>query len=121
MKDIIGGKVMKNSNIINWLPVAILTVAIGTNYWMDYKMSLLQEETLQREMHLFRVQSISQYSANFDDIRWELDSVDIKLNHLATVSLYLDSCQQARTSRLDRAERRGRFVGGLLKGLFPGL
>jgi hypothetical protein len=40
---------------------------------------------------------------------------------LAKSVLYLDSCQQAKTIKQDRAERRGKFVGGLLKGLFPGL
>jgi hypothetical protein len=40
---------------------------------------------------------------------------------LAKSVLYLDSCQQAKTTKQDRAERRGKFIGGLLKGLFPGL
>lgn len=40
---------------------------------------------------------------------------------LAKTVLYLDSCQSAKTTKQDKAERRGRFVGGLLKGLFPGL
>lgn len=40
---------------------------------------------------------------------------------LAKSILYLDSCQQQRVFKQDRAERRGRFVGGLLKGLLPHL
>jgi hypothetical protein len=40
---------------------------------------------------------------------------------LAKSILYLDSCQQQKVFKQDRAERRGRFVGGLLKGLLPHL
>lgn len=35
--------------------------------------------------------------------------------------LYLDSCNQSKLTKTERAERRGRFVGGLLRGLFPNL
>jgi len=35
--------------------------------------------------------------------------------------LYLDSCQQTKATKADRAERRGRFLGGLLKTIFPAL
>lgn len=40
---------------------------------------------------------------------------------LAKSVLYLDSCQQAKTVKQDKAERRGKFVGGLLRSLFPGI
>ncbi len=35
--------------------------------------------------------------------------------------IYLDSCQLTKHSKSERAERRGKFVGGILKSLFPGL
>ena len=35
--------------------------------------------------------------------------------------LYLDSCNQSKLTKVEKAERRGRFVGGLLRGLFPNL
>jgi hypothetical protein len=35
--------------------------------------------------------------------------------------IYLDSCQSTKQSKAERAERRGKFVGGILKSLFPGL
>jgi hypothetical protein len=50
-----------------------------------------------------------------------IDSLKIETEALAKTVIYLDSCQSNKTIKQDRAERRGRFVGGLLKGLFPGL
>jgi len=51
----------------------------------------------------------------------EVDSLNAQSKALAKTALYLDSCNQQKTQKADRAERRGKFVGGLLKGLFPGL
>jgi nitrogen fixation/metabolism regulation signal transduction histidine kinase len=50
-----------------------------------------------------------------------IDSLKAETEALAKTVIYLDSCQQAKTIKQDRAEKRGKFVGGLLKGLFPGL
>lgn len=51
----------------------------------------------------------------------DIDSLAKQNKALAKTALYLDSCNQQKTQKADRAERRGKFVGGLLKGLFPGL
>jgi hypothetical protein len=50
-----------------------------------------------------------------------IDSLKVETQALAKTIVYLDSCQSNKTIKQDRAERRGKFVGGLLKGLFPGL
>jgi len=50
-----------------------------------------------------------------------VDSLKLETQALAKTVIYLDSCQQAKTQKGERAERRGKFVGGLLKGLFPGM
>lgn len=50
-----------------------------------------------------------------------IDSLEAETEALAKTVIYLDSCQQAKTQKADKAEKRGRFVGGLLKGLFPGI
>jgi len=50
-----------------------------------------------------------------------IDSVHVQNQALAETVLYLDSCLQNKTQKADRAERRGKFVGGLIKGLFPGI
>lgn len=50
-----------------------------------------------------------------------IDSLKVETEALAKTVIYLDSCQQAKTIKQDKAERRGKFVGGLLKALFPGL
>ena len=54
-------------------------------------------------------------------IESRIDSLKIESEALAKTIIYLDSCQQQKAQKQDKAERRGRFVGGLLKGLFPGL
>ena len=50
-----------------------------------------------------------------------MHKASLNANALAKSVVYLDSCQQSKVAKQDRAERRGRFVGGLLKGLFPGI
>lgn len=51
----------------------------------------------------------------------QIDSLKSETKALAKTVLYLDSCLQSKAQKADRAEKRGRFVGGLLKGLFPGM
>lgn len=51
----------------------------------------------------------------------KIDSLDNQSKALAKTVLYLDSCNQIKAQKADKAERRGKFVGGLLKGLFPGI
>lgn len=50
-----------------------------------------------------------------------IDSLKLENQALAKTVLYLDSCQQVKTQKGERAERRGKFVGGLLRGLFPNM
>lgn len=50
-----------------------------------------------------------------------IDSLQIETQALAKTVIYLDSCQQSKAQKGEKAERRGKFVGGLLRGLFPGM
>ena len=50
-----------------------------------------------------------------------VDSLKTQNKALAETVIYLDSCTQSKTFKTERAERRGRFLGGLIKGLFPKL
>lgn len=50
-----------------------------------------------------------------------VDSIKVQIKGLGKTVIYLDSCQQNKTQKADRAERRGKFVGGLLKSLIPGM
>jgi hypothetical protein len=50
-----------------------------------------------------------------------VDSMKIQIKGLGKSVIYLDSCQQNKSIKQDRAERRGKFVGGLLKSLIPGM
>ena len=55
------------------------------------------------------------------NINQRVDSVQAQSKALAKTVIYLDSCNQVKAQKADKAERRGKFVGGLLKGLFPGI
>lgn len=50
-----------------------------------------------------------------------IDSIKTQTKAVAESVIYVDSVATTKTSKSERAERRGRFVGGLLKGLIPGL
>lgn len=88
---------------------------------------------------LFSFLSISEIKKTTEKKYAEMDSANVMLTgYMIEISLradtlkhneqiltksilYLDSCQQVKTSKTDRAERRGRFLGGLLKTIFPAL
>ena len=55
------------------------------------------------------------------ELSLKADSLKHNEQILTRSILYLDSCQQLKTNKADRAERRGRFLGGLLKTIFPAL
>jgi hypothetical protein len=55
------------------------------------------------------------------NINQRVDSLHKQNEALAKTVLYLDSCNQSKAQKADKAERRGKFVGGLIKGLFPGI
>jgi ligand-binding sensor domain-containing protein len=67
------------------------------------------------------VQKIQADSIAIHHLGNKIDSLKLADKTLAKTIVYLDSCNQNRTNKADRAEKRGRFVGGLLKSLFPGL
>lgn len=50
-----------------------------------------------------------------------MDSLNLETKGLAKTIIYLDSCQSEKVRKGEKAERTGRFVGGIIKGLFPHL
>ena len=83
-------------------------------------------------MHLTLSQKVTRmsqngYSSSVKDSTFKIklfrtvDSLNKKDSVLARSIVYLDSCNQAKATRVERAEKRGRFIGGLIKGLFPGM
>jgi hypothetical protein len=50
-----------------------------------------------------------------------VDSLQAQNKALAKTIIYLDSCQSEKVRKGEKAERTGRFVGGIIKGLFPHL
>lgn len=49
------------------------------------------------------------------------DSLQSEIQDLALCIQYLDSIDRSKQTKSERAEKRGRFIGGLIKGIFPGL
>jgi hypothetical protein len=99
-----------------WVAIVLLLVYIGgdiytSNIAQKDLQSNIDTSTAMARAALFRASAIEA----------GLDSV--KAKQLASIQaiIYLDSCQQSKAQKLDRAERRGKFVGGLIKSLFPGL
>ena len=66
-------------------------------------------------------QKIQKDSIAIASLKGSQDSLRIADKAIVKSIVYLDSCNQIKVSKADRAEKRGRFIGGLLKGLFPGL
>ena len=65
----------------------------------------------------------SSINTNLDlaTINSRIDTIHQQNKALAKSVIYLDSCNQAKAVKADKAERRGKFLGGLIKGLFPGI
>lgn len=49
------------------------------------------------------------------------DSLQKDVRFLALCVQYLDSVDRSKQTKSERAEKRGRFIGGIIKGIFPGL
>lgn len=99
-----------------YIVIALITLLLGVNYYkfrqfetrIEDKIVQLEESNLELSLNI---------AANYSSI----DSLQKQNSAMARTIIYLDSCQSQKTIKSDKAEKRGRFVGGLIKGLFPGL
>jgi uncharacterized protein HemX len=96
--------------------IAILIIAafLGLNFYQD----------IQNQKEVVTVKTTIAATANntvatLDEMQQQIDSLHTHIGKLATATVYLDSCQQQKAAKAERAERRGKFIGGLLKGLLP--
>lgn len=98
------------------LVLLILVVAVGVNFYFDNKAYERDIEAAAQleDWNMGLMTRIIRHDT-------QLDSLKASTKSLATATIYLDSCQQNKSQKAERAERRGKFVGGLLRGLFPGL
>lgn len=112
---------MKSFENVVMILAALMSITIGFNFWLDYKESQYFEENIHREVDTAIIQEKSKIDTILVGVKEDIDSANSKINGLAEIVIYLDSCQQNRTNKANRADRRGRFVGGVLKGLFPNL
>lgn len=92
-----------------------LILCVATTAYQVYLIKNLDLEVAEQKKQL------EIKSAEFCDLQTQIDSLENQNIALGKSVIYLDSCQQIRTFKTDRAERRGKFVGGLLKSLFPSL
>ena len=93
--------------------LTLVTLGMAVMGQRDQKASQKSYSTL--------AQKIKADSAAICHLESRIDSLKFADQAIAKSIVYLDSCNQNRTNKADRAERRGKFVGGLLKSLFPGL
>lgn len=103
---------MKTSDFISGITGVALLVLLFMHLTLSQKV---------KEMHQNCYSSSAKDSTFKVKIMRSMDSLNKKDSVLAKSIVYLDSCNQAKATKVERAERRGRFIGGLLKGLFPGM
>lgn len=101
---------------IEKLILGIVAIALAVNFYID-------NSAMSRDVNANRYNEDSTWGLMVRIIHLEkkVDSLNAKTMKVAEATMYLDSCQAVKTTKSDRAERRGKFVGGLLRGLFPGL
>jgi hypothetical protein len=103
---------MKTSDVISFAALVAILV-VGMNFFVYRRDARVMEASLDSSRKVTHQQ--------MKVLQAKLDSVKSNQAVFAKGILYLDSCQMNRTHKADRAEKRGRFLGGLLKGLFPGM
>jgi hypothetical protein len=93
-----------------------MAVAVGINFYFDKKAFErdIEASAQLEEWNMALMTRIIQHDVKFDSLKASTQT-------LAKATMYLDSCQQNKSQKVERAERRGKFVGGLLRGLFPGI
>jgi hypothetical protein len=98
------------------LVLFLMAVAVGINFYFDKKAFErdIEASAQLEEWNMALMTRIIQHDV-------KLDSLKASTQNLAKATIYLDSCQQTKSQKVERAERRGKFVGGLLRGLFPGI
>lgn len=94
----------------------IVAVAVGVNFYFDNK-AFERDIEAAAQLEEWNMGLTSRIISNESKI----DSLKTSTQNLAKATIYLDSCQSNKSQKAERAERRGKFVGGLLRGLFPGI
>jgi hypothetical protein len=92
---------------------ALLTIVVALNFFM------FRVDTNQKLEGMDSSQKATLLRAK--NMEAKMDSLQANDAIFAKSIIYLDSCQATKTHKADRAEKRGRFLGGLIKGLFPAL
>jgi hypothetical protein len=102
--------------ILERLALVLILLAIGVNFYFD-------NQAYQRDIKASK--HLEEWSMGLTlrmaGMESKLDSMENATIKVAKATMYIDSCQSAKSTKVERAERRGKFVGGLLRGLFPGI
>jgi hypothetical protein len=102
--------------IFERLALLMMAIAIGVNFYFDNKgfdRDVKANETM-TDWYMGATIRIIHTEEGIDSLK----KVNVKL---AKATMYIDSIQATQKTKTDRAERRGKFVGGLLRGLIPGI
>jgi len=102
--------------ILERLALLMMAIAIGVNFFFDNK-------GFDRDVKANEIMTDWYMGATIRVIHLEqgIDSLKKVNLQLAKATIYIDSIQSTQKTKSDRAERRGKFVGGLLRGLIPGI
>lgn len=104
------------NNNLERLIIALIAIAMGVNFYFDkqgFDRDVEAEQKLEQFNHQLLMKAIYHES--------RIDSLKEANAKIVKATIYIDSCQSSKVQKADRAERRGRFVGGLLRGLIPGI
>lgn len=99
--------------IIERFILGLLTIAMVVNFYFD-KQAFDRDVNEAKELEKWSMGLTMRIAYN----ETRLDSMRNASINLAKATIYLDSCQQSKNFKSERAERRGKFVGGLLRTLF---
>jgi len=102
--------------IIERFALVLILIGIGVNFYFDKK-AFDRDVVAAKQLEEWNMGLTMRIAHN----EMRLDSMQNATMKVAKATMYLDSCQATKTTKTERAERRGKFVGGLLRGLFPGI
>jgi hypothetical protein len=104
-----------NKNIERFI-MALIAISIGVNFYFDkkgFERDVEAAQKLEQFNHGLLLKNIY--------LETRIDSLKEANAKIVQATIYIDSCQASKVQKADRAERRGRFVGGILRGLIPGI
>ncbi len=98
-----------------------LLLFLGCNEKKTQLEALQISDSLQLEYLAKQGRYIEALANETEALKWQIDSLKTQNRALAFSVIKIDSAISAKSEKSQRRENTGRFIGGLLKGLIPGL